>query len=194
MIASLQGKVAFVEKDAAVIDVSGVGFRVYLPAEIVTRLRIGEQVHIYTHLVVREDMLALYGFETRDAIELFALLLGANGVGPKLALSVLDHLSPDSIKRAVFNEQAEVFARVGGVGRKTAQNILIHLQGKIKPGLDALEPISALTDTDTAVLEALTALGYSVIEAQAALQAIPKDSPDGLESRLMLALQYFSKP
>ena len=194
MIASVHGKVVLMEKDAAVVDVSGVGFRVYVPGEVAARLRIGEMVNLYTHLVVREDVLALYGFESRDEVELFTLLLGANGVGPRLALAVLDHLSPDSIKRAVFNEQAEVFGRVSGVGKKTSQNILLHLQGKIKPGLDALEPIAALSETDTALLEALTGLGYSIIEAQAALQTIPKDTPNDLEDRLRLALQYFSRP
>jgi holliday junction DNA helicase RuvA len=93
----------------------------------------------------------------------------------------------------VINEQVDIFARVPGIGRKTAQKILLHLQDRIKPGLDDLEPIATLSELDGDLLGALTSLGYSVIEAQAAIQNIPRDTPADLETRLRLALQYFSK-
>jgi Holliday junction DNA helicase RuvA len=136
-------------------------------------------------------MLALYGFETSDARELFTLLLSVDGIGPRLALAVLSTLNPETIRRAVFNEQAEVFNRVPGVGKKTAQKILLSLQDRIT-GVEGLAPLAAMSDADSEALSALIGLGYSVVEAQAALQSIPRDAPPDVETRLRLALQYFS--
>jgi Holliday junction DNA helicase RuvA len=192
MISSLSGRVQEIGEDNAVIEVGGVGLQVYLPAPLVHSLRIGEQVSFYTHLVVREDALTLYGFETQDARQSFNLLLGVNGVGPRLALAVLSTLEVDAIRRAVFHEQSEVFVRVPGVGKRTSQKILLHLQDRI-PAAPGLEPVSAMSDVDIEVLEALTSLGYSVVEAQAALQAIPRDTALEVEERLRLALGYFTK-
>lgn len=191
MITSLSGRVQEKLPDGAVIEVGGVGLLVYLPAPLRERLHVGESVFVHTYLVVREDLLALYGFENREGRQFFSLLLGVNGVGPRLALSVLSSLTPDAIRRAVFHEQDELFARVPGVGKKTAQKILLHLQDRIsmEPGL---EPVAAMSDVDTEVLNALTSLGYSVVEAQAALQNIPRDAPQEVEERLRLALQYFT--
>ncbi len=192
MIASISGRVQEISPDSAVIEVGGVGLRIYLTNPVRHALRIGEKVAFYTHLVVREDALTLYGFETNEERESFILLLGVNGVGPRLALAVLSTLEVDAIRRAVFHEQSEVFAQVPGVGKRTAQKILLHLQDRI-PAEPGLEPVAALSEVDTEVLEALTTLGYSVVEAQAALQTIPKDAPADVEERLRLALQYFTK-
>ena len=116
-----------------------------------------------------------------------------NGVGPRLALAVLSTLDPNAIRRAVFNKQADIFNRVSGVGKKTAQKILLHLEDKVTAA-DGLEPVAAMDDTDTEVLEALTAMGFSVVEAQSAIQAIPKDAPEDVEERLRIALGYFNPP
>ncbi|HNB51873.1 MAG TPA: Holliday junction branch migration protein RuvA [Anaerolineales bacterium] len=191
MIATLHGKVVYKEKDSLIVEIGGVGLEVAVPAPLRDRTANGDTVTLYTYLVVRENELSLYGFETREEKEFFELLLGVSGIGPKTALSTLSTLNPDSIRRAVFHEQPEVFSRVPGLGKKTAQKVLLHLQDKIK-AVDSLSPVAAMTDADTEVLEALTTLGYSVIEAQAALQAIPRDAPQDVETRLRLALQYFS--
>jgi len=191
MIASIRGRVLDVEKESAVVEVGGVGLQIYLPAPQLDGLRPGDNLFLYTFLVVREDSLTLFGFETREAREFFGLLLGVNGVGPRLALSVLSVLSTDAVRRAVFHEQPEVFNRVPGVGKKTAQKILLHLQDRV-PGMAGLEPVAAMTDVDGEVVDALTALGYSVVEAQAAVQSIPRDAPDDIEERLRIALQYFA--
>lgn len=191
MIASINGRVADKGSDYAVVEVGGVGFQVFIPSPVVDELRIGEGVHLHTHLVVREDSLTLYGFATVEERQFFDMLIGVSGVGPRLALATLSTLNPDAIRRAVFSEQAEVFSRVPGIGKKSAQKILLHLQDRVQ-AVDGLEPVAAMDDTDTQVLEALVALGYSVVEAQAALQAIPRDAPDDVEARIRLALQYFS--
>jgi Holliday junction DNA helicase RuvA len=168
-----------------------VGVQVFVPRPTRDHLHTGDAVFLHTNLVVRQDALSLFGFETREGRDFFVLLLGVSGVGPKLALSVLSTLSTDAIRRAVFHEQDEVFARVPGVGKRTAQKILLHLQGRI-PMAAGLEPMETISDVDSEVLNALTALGYSVVEAQAALQSIPHETPQDIETRLRLALQYFA--
>ncbi len=192
MIASLSGRVQDILPDSVVIEVGGVGLQVFIPAPWRDGLRTGETISMQTHLVVREDSLTLFGFENRESKQYFSLLLGVDGVGPRLALSVLSTLSPDAIRRAIFHEQAEVFNRVPGVGKKTAQKILLHLQDRI-PVEAGLEQAAAMTDVDTEVVAALTALGYSIVEAQAALQTIPRDTPQDVEARLRAALVYFSR-
>jgi Holliday junction DNA helicase RuvA len=190
MIATLRGEVSQIEDTAIVIEVGGVGLRVFVPAPLRTQLKAGEVTMLYTHLVVREDALILYGFETQSDRELFNILLGVDGVGPKVALSVLSSMTLDAIQRAVFAEEGELLSRVPGVGKKTAQKMALHLKDKLKPG-DTLSRVAAMSDADSEVLAALTALGYSVVEAQAAIQAIAKDAPDDTEERLRLALGYF---
>lgn len=190
MIATLRGEITQIEDTALVIEVGGVGLRVFSPAPLRTKLKVGEVAFLYTHLVVREDALTLYGFESQADRDLFNLLLGVDGVGPKVALSVLSTLTLDAVQRAIFAEEADLLSRVPGVGKKTAQKIALHLKDKLKPS-DALAHVAAMTDFDSEVLAALTALGYSVVEAQAAIQSLPKDAPTDVEERLRMALGYF---
>jgi holliday junction DNA helicase RuvA len=195
MIASLRGTLLHIQQPSfLVVEVGGVGFKVSVPASVFDELDgIGRVVFLHTYLMVREDALNLYGFSTEEQRALFELLLTVQGVGPRLALSVLSTLSLDVLRNAVAQEQAEVLDRVPGVGRKTAEKIVFALKDKLgaAAGLGALAPVS---DVDTEVMGALTALGYSVVEAQAALQSIPKGQGPDVEDRIRLALQYFSTP
>jgi holliday junction DNA helicase RuvA len=191
MIAVLNGRVLESYPDSLVIGVGGIGLQVFVPSALRDRLRPGDEVFLHTYLVVRQDALSLFGFETREERELYLLLLSVDGIGPKLALAVISTLSPDAIRRAIFHEQPEVFTRVPGVGKKTAQKILLQLQDRI-PAISGLEAVSSISDVDTEVLGALTALGYSVVEAQSALQSIPRGTPQEVEARLRAALQYFA--
>ncbi len=190
MIATLRGEIAQIEENALVLEVGGVGLRVFVPAPLRGRLKAGEVILLYTHLVVREDALILYGFESQSERELFNTLLGVDGVGPKAALSVLSTLSLDAVQRAVLADEADILNRVPGIGKKTAQKIALHLKDKLKP-MDVLARVAVLTDRDSEVLAALTTLGYSVVEAQSAIQSLPKDAPEDTEERLRMALQYF---
>jgi holliday junction DNA helicase RuvA len=191
MIASLIGEITEITNDSMVVRLGGLGLRVFVPSQLRSRFRPGETVELQTYLVVREDALTLYGFETGEEREFFVLLLGVNGVGPRTALSILSVLTPDAIRRAVVSEQSDIFSRAPGIGKKTAQKILLHLQGRIRA--DSLPgPASALSEVEAEVLAALTSLGYSVVEAQTAIQAIPRDAAQDVETRLRLALQYFS--
>ena len=191
MIATLRGEISQIEETALILEVGGVGLRVFVPAPVRTRAKIGEAAFLFTHLVVREDALTLYGFESQADRELYTILLGVDGVGPKVALSVLSTLTVDAIQRAVFADESEILGRVPGVGKKTAQKMAIHLKDKLKP-TDALAGVAAMADYDSEVLAALTALGYSVVEAQSAIQSLPKDAPTDVEERLRVALQYFT--
>lgn len=192
MIASLKGVVAAIEADSIVLEVGGIGYQVFVPAPVKENLQVGEALFLFTRLIIREDNWSLCGFDTKESREYFNLLFGVNGIGPRLAILILSTLSPELIRRAVFNEQADIFCRVPGIGKKTAQKILLYLQDRI-PETHSLDRIAALTDVDSEVLSALTALGYSVVEAQAALQYIPAATPQDVEIRLRIALQYFTR-
>jgi len=192
MIATMRGEITQIEDNALIIEVGGVGLRVLVPAPLRGRMKVGETVFLYTHLIVRETELTLYGFESQADRDLFNLLLGVDGVGPKVALSVLSTMNIEAVQRAIFSDEPELLSRVPGVGKKSAQKIALYLKDRLKP-IDTLASVAAMSDADSEVLAALTALGYSVVEAQAAIQSLPKDAPDNVEGRLRLALGYFQK-
>jgi holliday junction DNA helicase RuvA len=192
MIATLHGEIQHKEDNALVVAVGGVGLRVFAAKSLVESLNVGEKTFLFTHLVVRENELSLYGFETVEERELFLNLLGVDGVGPKVALSVLATLSLDAVQRAVFSEEPELLSRVPGVGKKTAQKIVLYLQDRLKP-TDTLGRVASMSDADSEVLAALTTLGYSVVEAQTAIQSIPKETSGDVEERLRVALGYFNR-
>ena len=191
MIATLRGEVTQVEENAIIVETGGIGLRVFVPGPLRGRLQAGEGVLLYTHLVVREDDWKLFGFETRPDRDLFVLLLGTDGVGPRTALAVMSGITMDVLQRAVFGNDPDLLGRVPGVGKKTAQKIVLYLHDRLKPS-DTLSAVAALSDADGEVLAALTSLGYSVVEAQTAIQSIPRDAPQDVEERLRLALQQFT--
>ncbi len=192
MIASIQGNVIHKSDDFIVLSINGLGFQIYTTHEVREKIKISETIFLYIQLIVREDSLTLFGFERELEKKYFNLLNGVSGIGPKLALAIISTLTIDAINHAVSSEQSEFFARVPGVGKKTAQKIVIHLQGKIGIEGHIGEALHEFIDVDLEVLDALTSLGYSVIEAQAALQSIPKNSPHEVEERLRIALNYFA--
>lgn len=192
MIASIQGNVIHKSDDFIVLSINGLGFQIYTTHEVREKIKIGETIFLYIQLIVREDSLTLFGFERELEKKYFNLLNGVSGIGPKLALAIISTLTIDAINHAVSSEQSEFFARVPGVGKKTAQKIVIHLQGKIGIEGQIGDALHEFIDVDLEVLDALTSLGYSVIEAQAALQSIPKNSPHEVEERLRIALNYFA--
>jgi Holliday junction DNA helicase RuvA len=193
MISSLSGRVTTIEESYLVLEIGGVGFQVNVPASLLADAKPGQSMSMQTYLVVRETELSLYGFPSAEARQLFVLLLGVNGVGPRVALAILSSLSVDSVRTAVSANQVEILNQVPGVGKKTAQKIVLHLVDRIGP-VDSVAGLAAINEGDGDLLEALTGLGYSVVEAQAAMQSIPADASDALEDRLKLALAYFSSP
>lgn len=191
MISLIRGEIVGLGQDNLVVYVGGVGLQVYVPKITRAQAHLGDTIFLYTYLLVREDLLNLYGFETESERDFFVLLLGVNGVGPRVSLSILSTLTLDVMRQAVLSEQADVFSRVSGVGKKTAQKIILHLQDRITGDMPV--GIIPVLDVDSEVMDALVGLGYSVIEAQTAIQSIPRDASKDVESRLLLALKFFNR-
>lgn len=189
MIALIEGRIAARTRDALLIMVGGIGLKVLCPQPTLAAARPGEVTRLYTHLVVREDDLSLIGFAEEEELDLFEKLIGVPGVGPRLALSVLSAMAPDTLRLAIGQEQPDLLARVPGIGKKTAQKIVLELKDKVG-AVEIAEGLAALTEADAAVIDALTALGYSIVEAQRAVQALPRDVTD-VEERLRRALASF---
>lgn len=189
MIASISGKVIQLTKETVIIDINGLGIEVFVPKTLLGETEAGDLLYLYTYMLVREDNISLYGFSSLEEKQLFLQFLAVGGIGPKLSLAILSSLSIDNIRSAILSEKPDYFSRVPGIGKKTAQKIIIQMQGKL-PESDGLG-VRSITDVDDAVVDALITLGYSVVEAQTALQAIPKETPDDVESKLRVALQYF---
>ena len=191
MIASIQGSVTRFGENFLVVSTGGIGYQVYVPTQVFDGLRLGEQISLLTQLIVREDAFTLFGFREQEELSLFQELIRVNGVGPRLALETLSTHSPDVIKRAVLNKQEEIFSQVPGIGKKTAQKIILSLEDRISFD-DQLLYSPETAGINSEVQEALLGLGYSVLEAQAALQTIPEEAPLDLETRLTIALRFFS--
>jgi Holliday junction DNA helicase RuvA len=190
MISTVHGRIQSIGTDELVVDVGGVGLQIGVPlARLAEMPKVGHSIQLFTRLIVREDSLSLYGFDTDDTRELFDELIEVSGVGPRLALAILAHLSPDSLRHAIAGDQPEALTKVPGIGRKTAEKIVFHLKDRLT-GADGMA--AAISGLDTEVLSVLTSLGYSLVEAQAAIQSIPKDAPEDIEDRVRLALRYFA--
>lgn len=191
MIASVRGHVLQRNHDSVIVSVGGVGLELIATRAALEMCQVGSEVFLHTRLLVREDALILVAFASSYEREVFDALLKVSGVGAKLAVAILSHMTIDNLRQAVANARPEFLSRVPGVGKKTAEKILIELKDKMPTGLDTL-PISATDDLSSDLLDALTALGFSVIEAQTAIQSLPPSAPKDVQERLRLCLQYLS--
>lgn len=192
MITSLRGQLAARGENSVVVDVGGVGFKVFVPPQTALGIgEVGQPVHLFTHLHVRESELALYGFRNPEELRLFELLLGVTGIGPKVGLKMVSLLSAQTLSDAISRGDAAALTRIPGIGKRTAERMVVELKGKLGQALDS-SAYPALAAGDTDVIAALTSLGYSVNEAQAALRSLPPgDLP--IEERIRLSLQYFAR-
>ncbi|MFT4285456.1 MAG: Holliday junction branch migration protein RuvA [Protaetiibacter sp.] len=177
MISSVRGQVLHVTGGSAVIEVGGVGMSVALTPEHVLSLRVGSEAFVHTALIVREDELSLFGFASREQLELFELLRGVSGVGPKSALGVLAQLSPDEIARAVSDEDDAPFRRVSGIGPKTAKLITVSLAGKLVAPAPA-RPGAVVVAPDADVVAALVGLGWPERTATTAVEELAAELGD----------------
>jgi Holliday junction DNA helicase RuvA len=192
VIASIHGRLQHLGDGELVLEINGLGLRIAVSKSVIdTNPEVGQALFLHTKLIVKEDSLSLYGFSSTEERELFETLLGVSGIGPKLALAILSHLSPDVLRSAVVNNQPEVLANVPGLGKKTAEKVIFNLKDSFEAPIG---PDYTPTESDIEVLSVLTTLGYSMVEAQAAIQSIPDDSEDQVEERVRLALKYFAKP
>jgi Holliday junction DNA helicase RuvA len=189
MIERVAGQVVKRENDSVVIMLGGIGLRVRVTRAAFEQAQLGAEIMLYTHLAVREDEIALYGFSSEDERALFEILITVSGVGAKLALAMLSALSADQLRRAVQRGEPELLTRVPGIGKKTAEKLVFELKDKIGAAADTLSELAAINDVDADVIAALTSMGFSIVEAQRALQQLPRDAPQEVEARVLLALQ-----
>ena len=189
MIERVAGQVVKRENDSVVIMLGGIGLRVRVTRAAFEQAQLGAEIMLYTHLAVREDEIALYGFSSEDERALFEILITVSGVGAKLALAMLSALSADQLRRAVQRGEPELLTRVPGIGKKTAEKLVFALKDKIGAAADTLSELAAINDVDADVIAALTSMGFSIVEAQRALQQLPRDAPQEVEARVLLALQ-----
>jgi len=182
VIAYLSGEVVARGPDHVVIDVRGVGYKVFVP-----RHPSGDSVALHTHHVVRNDAQQLFGFDTREELALFELLISVPGVGPKAALSLLSVSSPSTLATAIASGDAAALARAPGVGKKTAERLIVDLRSKIGRTGPEREPAGLLTEDEAAA--ALQALGYTAAEAVQALRVAPPAGSATTEERVTTALR-----
>lgn len=195
MIANLHGKLEACGDDYVIVGVGGIGFKVRVPAPVVDNAgAIGSPITLHTHLHVRENELALYGFANEDDLEMFKQLQTVTGVGPRVALSFLSIMPSNTLRLAIAQGQVETLTQVPGIGKKLAQRIVVELKGKMDLSSLPLEAggVGVLSFADAEVLAALTNLGYSAAEAQAAVRRIPADPGLSLEEKIMIALRSFA--
>ena len=180
MIGSVNGALVETYPDGALVDVNGVGYRVHAPASVIARLPgAGERVRLHTHLHVREDALTLYGFTTGDERDLFEVLIGVNGIGPKGALAVLSVYAPDALRKAVVGEDVDALTLIPGVGKKTAARMILELKEKLgatDADVAALAGTPTVRQALTEVREALLQLGYSTTEAREAMELVSAEA------------------
>ena len=191
MIASLRGRVARVSPGGVVLEVAGVGYQLSATASACRLASDAEaEITLVTHLHVREDALQLYGFASAAERELFELLLGVSGVGPKAALAIVSGYAPDQIRRAVASGDHALFMSIPGVGRRTAERVVIDLKDKVGSPLAETAGMggrAAPPDEHTAARDALVGLGMSVAEAEQALRDVDDELPAGDQIRAALA-------
>ncbi len=190
MIGQLTGQLAAKNPPQVLVDCHGVGYDVDVPMSTFYNLpALGEKVTLLTHFVVREDAQILYGFATATERETFRQLIKISGVGPRMALSVLSAMSVGELAQVITTQQVGRLVKVPGIGKKTAERLLLELKGKL--GADIGLPVNPVNDAQADILQALLALGYSDREAALSLKALPKDV--GVSDGIKLALKALGK-
>ena len=189
MIAAVRGRVRWVEAGAVVVTCGPLDLRVSVPAPVAMSTTPGAEIELHTHLYVREDQLSLYGFGSVEALEIFELLLGVSGVGPKVALSILSALEADQVRRGILNGDAQLLTRAQGVGARAANRIVADLQAKVAAG-PVTAGVGGGVDALGAALAALTSMGYTPLDAKRALDAVPHS--ESVEDLLREALGFLA--
>ena len=201
MVAHLRGVLDRITSDSMVLDVNGIGFRVFTATGTLAEVGIGELIRVYTHTYVREDILALYGFLTESELRMFEQLLAVSGVGPKAALALISAVSPSSFGLAVLTEDADRLTKAQGIGKKIAQRIILELKDKIRKEQAAFGVMPGTVQmTNDAIPEgiygeaagALMMLGYSASEAQKSVSAVMEEGKS-LETVIRDALKMRGK-
>jgi len=189
MIGKLKGIVDYFGEGYLVLDVNGVGYKVACNEVTLGKASGVESLELFVYTHVKEDQLNLIGFETQGELELFELLISVSGVGPKAALNILNIASPDDIKTAIVSQDSSILTQVSGIGKKTAERLILELQNKVKNFSVSSEHAS---QGNQDVIEALVSMGYSIGEAREAAKSVQGESKD-VSERIKLALKSLAK-
>lgn len=202
MITFVHGTAVDMTENSVIVEAGGIGYDIYMTGMDLSNIHMGEEVKIHTYFSVREDAMKLYGFRSKDDLQMFKLLLGVNGVGPKAAVGVLAGITADELRFAILSDDVKTLSKAPGIGKKTAQKLILELKDKLKLE-DAFELKLAheqektaagageLTDGRQEAVEALIALGYSSTDALRAVRKVTDVPPDDVEGLLKAALKNF---
>ncbi|WP_461810454.1 Holliday junction branch migration protein RuvA [Faecalimonas sp.] len=198
MISYIKGELVAIEKEKAIVDVGGVGYGIFMPEQAMGKLPpIHNEIKLHTYLHIKEDAMQLYGFLTRDDSEVFKLVIGVSGIGPKGALNILSNLSADDLRFAVLSNDVKAISAAQGIGKKTAEKLIIELKDKMSMD-DILEHIATKDDVvssvqsngvQTEAIQALVALGYGNTEALQAVRQVEVTENSNVETILKQALR-----
>ena len=202
MIAFVRGTAVDMTENSVIVEAGGIGYEIYMTGTDLSQIHMGEEVKIHTYFNVREDAMQLYGFRSKDDLQMFKLLLGVNGVGPKAALGVLAGITADELRFAILSDDVKTLSKAPGIGKKTAQKLILELKDKMKLE-DAFELKLAheqeraavgageVSDGRQEAVEALVALGYSSADALRAVSKVTDVASDDVEGLLKAALKNF---
>lgn len=202
MIAFVRGTAVDMTENSVIVEAGGIGYEIYMTGTDLSQIHMGEEVKIHTYFNVREDAMQLYGFRSKDDLQMFKLLLGVNGVGPKAAVGVLAGITADELRFAILSDDVKTLSKAPGIGKKTAQKLILELKDKMKLE-DAFEiklaheqektaaGLGEVSDGRQEAVEALVALGYSSTDALRAVRKVTDVAPDDVEGLLKAALKNF---
>ena len=202
MIAFVRGTAVDMTENSVIVEAGGIGYEIYMTGTDLSQIHMGEEVKIHTYFNVREDAMQLYGFRSKDDLQMFKLLLGVNGVGPKAAVGVLAGITADGLRFAILSDDVKTLSKAPGIGKKTAQKLILELKDKMKLE-DAFElklaheqekavaGLGEISDGRQEAVEALVALGYSSTDALRAVRKVTDVAPDDVEGLLKAALKNF---
>jgi len=197
MFAYIKGKITYKRNEYVVVEANGIGYKIFTSLSTIQSVgAVGEEVMMYTHLYVREDIISLYGFSTQEELSMFELLISVSGVGPKVAVSLLSSVTPSKFSLAVITDDIKTLTKAPGIGKKMAQRIVLELKDKIRKeqlvAADGAEEEGVLTGSENSripeAISALMVLGYTPLEASRAVSAVYSDDMD-LESIIKNALK-----
>lgn len=189
----LNGVIAETGEDYVIIDIGGIGFRLFSSANTISDIRVTNKTKIYTHLHVKEDDLILYGFSSKNELEIFKLLISVSGIGPKAALSLLSCLKPNELILAIGTKNIKALTQAPGIGKKIAERLTLELRDKIKIDAEIMMDVNEVKGNNmTEVIDALMSLGYSYNEASQAFSKI-KDKEKSIDNLIKEALKQLSR-
>lgn len=200
MISFIRGAAADLTETSVILEAGSIGYEVFMTGTDLAQIHIGEELKIHTYFHIREDAMQLYGFLAKDNLQMFKLLIGVNGVGPKAAMGILSGITADELRFAVLSDDVKTISKAPGIGRKTAQKLILELKDKLKLE-DAFElklaheqekaasGLGGASDGRQEAVEALVALGYSSTDALRAVRQVMDVEPEDVEAILKAALK-----